>query len=242
MDFLLGDCLELLPALPDKSVDHTITDPPYWKTRNGWDTAFDIKLWWHEINRVTRYGVIMTAMLPFAAQIVMGNLCNFRYDYVWEKNNAKGHLNANRMPLRAHELILVFNQAKYFPQMSGGHRPVNSYTKHHDGSNYGATKTWSGGGRTTRYPRSVVRFDVVPNDGHGEKRYHPTQKPLALFEYLLLTHTAPGEIILDPFCGVGTTALAARKHQRNFICIERDPDTIEKAKKRLLEAASCTTP
>jgi len=233
--FTLGDCLDLLPTLPSKSVDHVITDPPYQKTQNAWDSPFDIAQWWKEINRITRHGVIMTAMNPFAAMMIAGNMRGFRYDGVWEKNNAKGFLNAKRMPLTAHELILVFNKPKYFPQMSHGHKPVNSYTKRNDGTNYGDTKTWAGGGRTTRYPRSVVKFNVVPNDGHGEKRYAPTQKPVALFEYLVLTHTAPGELILDPFCGAGTLAEAARQHGRSFLCWDKDPAILELAQCRLRE-------
>lgn len=139
------------------------------------------------------------------------------------------------MPLRAHELILVFGSPKFFPQKSVGHEPVHSYTKHgSDGSNYGRThRGWSGGGNTERLHRSVVRFPVVPNDGRREARVHPTQKPVALFEYLILIFAEPGELILDPFCGSGTTAIAAVKHGRNFICIDTDLAMIENARRRL---------
>jgi DNA modification methylase len=233
--FTLGDCIQLLPRLKTKSVDSVITDAPYNLTRNAWDVPFDIDAWWREINRITRYGIIMTARNPFAAKMIAANLKRFRWDDVWEKNRATGFLNAQRMPLRAHESILVFGLPKYFPQMSTGHKPVHSYTKHtSDGTNYGKTKReWTGGGSTERYPRSVVRFPVVGNNGSGEPKLHPTQKPVALFEHLVLTFTEPGELILDPFCGSGTTAVAAVRHRRNFICMDQNQAMIEKARCRL---------
>lgn len=234
--FIAGDCLELLPYLPSKSIDSVITDAPYNLTQNRWDTPFDIDAWWHQIKRVTRHGVIMTARNPFAAKVIAANLNGFRWDDVWEKNNATGFLNAQRMPLRAHELILVFGSPKYFPQKSTGHRPVHTYIKHRpDGTNYVKTRCgWSGGGSTERYPRSVVRFPVVRNDGSGEPKIHPTQKPVVLFEYLVLTFTEPGDLILDPFCGSGTTAVAAVTHGRSFICFDKDAAMVEKARSRLL--------
>jgi site-specific DNA-methyltransferase (adenine-specific) len=234
------DCLEALRQLPDRSVDSVLTDPPYCLTQNKWDQAFDIKAWWREIKRITRYGVILTARHPFAARLIVANLNGFRWDDVWEKNKATGFLNVKRMPLRAHELILVFGQPKYFPQKTAGHQPVHNYVKHtSDGTNYGATKLgWTGGGSTERYPRSVIRFRVVDNDGTGEPKLFCTQKPIALFEYLVKTYTEPGDLILDPFCGVGTTAVAARLHGRNFLCFDNDPGTIEKARTRL-RTANC---
>ena len=103
--FTVGDCMGLLPRLATKSIDSVITDPPYNLTQNRWDAAFDIAAWWSEINRITRYGVIMTARNPFAARVIAANLKGFRWEDVWEKNQATGFLNAKRMPLRAHQLI-----------------------------------------------------------------------------------------------------------------------------------------
>jgi site-specific DNA-methyltransferase (adenine-specific) len=237
--FVAGDCLELLPHLDDQSIDVVLTDCPYGLTQNPWDIPFDLEAWWREIKRVTRDGIIMTAANPFAAQVIAANLSGFRYDLVWEKNRASSFLNAKRRPMRAHELILVFGAPRYFPQMTHGHKPMNSYTKHRpDGSNYGATRRGiKGGGRTERYPRSVLRIPVVPNDHsrdqNGEPRLHPTQKPLALFDYLVRTFSASGDLILDPFSGAGTTAVAAIMNQRRFLCFEKDPELARKAQARL---------
>ncbi|MEH7087312.1 site-specific DNA-methyltransferase, partial [Neobacillus drentensis] len=154
-------------------------------------------------------------------------------EWVWEKTAATGHLNAKKMPMKAHENVLVFykNLPTYNPQKTVGHKPVNSYTKYQsDGSNYGKTDTGiSGGGSTERYPRSVQTF----SSDKQKESLHPTQKPVALFEYLIKTYTNEGDLVLDNCIGSGTTAVAAVKCNRNYVGIELNQEYIEIANTRL---------
>lgn len=221
---LHGDCLAIMTTLPDKSIDAVITDPPYGVTQNSWDLSFDLDSFWAEVNRICRGGIILTSRQPFTTKLIASNYRGFKWDDVWEKNKTTGFLNVKYQPLRAHESILVFGKPKYNPQKTKGHKPVNSYTKHtSDGTNYGKTKQGlKGGGSTERYPRSVLKFPVVNNDGTSDVKLHPTQKPLSLMEYLLLTFTDEGDMVLDPFCGSGTTCVVAKRNNRGFLGIERE--------------------
>jgi site-specific DNA-methyltransferase (adenine-specific) len=165
----------------------------------------------------------------------------FRYDLIWRKNKSTGFLNANRMPLRQHESILVFYRRLpvYNPQKTVGHAPVHSFTKHTgDGTNYGRTKRGiQGGGQTDRHPTSVIDIPVVNND--SECKIHPNQKPVELFEYLIRTFTNEGAIVLDNCIGSGTTAVACLKAGRHFLGIEQDAEFHRLANKRVTEV---TTP
>jgi site-specific DNA-methyltransferase (adenine-specific) len=218
-----GDCLELLATLPDGEVDMVLSDPPYGVTRNRWDCQIDMKQLWPELIRVTKdnAAIIMTAAPPYDKVLACSNLKLFRYDWVWEKGNATGHLNAKRMPLKAHENVLVFYKRPpiYCPQKTVGHKPVNAFYSRHSGNNYGAAETSTkGGGNTTRYPRTVQRFK---SDKQTNNR-HPSQKPLALLQYMLRTYTKPGDLVLDFCMGSGSTGEACRNEGRQFIGIEND--------------------
>ncbi len=151
-----------------------------------------------------------------------------------KKPVATGFLNVNKAPLKAHENILVFykNFTKYTPQKTTGHRPVNSYTKRSgDGSNYGKTSIVSGGGSTDRFPRSVLLF----SSDKQKNGLHPTQKPVALLEYLIKTYCDEGGTVLDNCFGSGSTGVACRNLNRKFIGIEMDENYFEIGKKRILE-------
>jgi site-specific DNA-methyltransferase (adenine-specific) len=232
---LQGDCLSLLKAVPDNSVDMVLCDLPYGTTQNKWDSVIDMRLLWPEYQRVTRdnSAIVLFAQTPFDKVLAVSNLPMLRYEWVWEKTAATGHLNAKKMPLKAHENTLVFYKSlpTYNPQKTTGHKPVNSYTKHQtDGSNYGATKIGiSGGGSTERYPRSVLTF---PTDKQ-KSALHPTQKPVALLEYLIKTYTHPGEVVLDNAMGSGSTGVAAQNTGRDFIGMELDEGYFEVASRRL---------
>ncbi len=138
---LRGDCLEILPTLPSASVDMVLADPPYGVTRNTWDCQIDLQRLWPELLRVTKpaSAIVMCAAPPFDKQLAVSNLPMYRYDWVWEKGNATGHLNAKKQPLRAHEYLLVFYREPptYNPQKTTGHAPVNSFYTRHSGLNYG---------------------------------------------------------------------------------------------------------
>jgi DNA modification methylase len=174
--------------------------------------------------------IVLTAQTPFDKVLGASNLQMLRYEWIWIKSNPTGFLNANKMPLKAHENILVFYKSlpTYNPQKSEGHKPVNKYKKHSsDGSNYGKTIIGTeGGGQTDRFPVDVLYF---PRD---KQRYHPTQKPVALMEYLIQTYTNEGENVLDNCGGSGTTAVACMNTNRNYTLIEKDIRSYNRAVKR----------
>lgn len=179
--------------------------------------------------------IVLFAVKPFSAQLIMSNPKMYRYDIIWSKNKSTGFLNAKRMPLRSHEEILVFYKKlpTYNPQKTTGHKPTNSYTKHtSDGSNYGKTRQGiTGGGNTDRYPTSILEIPVMNND--DKDKFHPTQKPVKLLEWLVKTYTNENEIVLDTCMGSGTTAVACKNTDRQFIGFELDKEYINLANKRL---------
>lgn len=234
---LHGDCLDIMPKIPDSSVDMILCDLPYGVTaRNEWDVIIPYDKMWAQYNRITKpnSAIVLTATMPFASHLIASNPSMFRYDLIWSKNKVTGFLNANRMPLRQHELVLVFYKKLpiYNPQKTTGHKPVNYHVKHTDGTNYGKTVSgWSGGGQTDRYPTSILEFDVVNNDSKDKK--HPTQKPVSLFEYLILTYTNENMVVLDNCIGSGTTAIACLRTNRKYIGIESNDDYYASAIERI---------
>lgn len=232
--FYIGDCLEVMPTLGAGSVDMVLCDLPYGTTQNKWDSVipFD-RLWacyWHLLK--SSGPAVLTAAQPFTSALVMSQIERFKYDWIWEKNNPSGHLNANRRPLRCHEDILVFARAEtpYFPQKTTGHE-LKKATRVGFSPNYGAQKLNSYES-TERYPRSVQQINGNPKSAS----VHPTQKPVALFEYLIRTYTNPGELVLDNTAGSGTTAIAAIQAGRRWVCIERDETYAAAAIARIYEA------
>ena len=234
-----GDCLELMKRIPDGSVDMILCDLPYGTTRNKWDSIIPLDELWAQYERVIkdRGAIVLTAQTPFDKILGASNLKLLRYEWIWRKNRGTGHLNAKRMPLKNHENILVFYKKlpTYIPQFTEGEPYIrkdcgkDSLNK----GNYGRTNethtTVSKGGR---YPLSVVDFSSV------ERTIHPTQKPVALFEYLIRTYTNEGETVLDNCIGSGTTAVAAINTGRKFIGIEQESEYVEIARKRIADAYS----
>lgn len=232
-EIIHGDCRDILPSVPAASVDMILCDLPYGTTENEWDSVIPLQLLWDQYKRIIKDNgaIVLTAQPPFDKVLGCSNLPMLRYEWIWIKSNATGFLNANKMPLKAHENILVFykNLPTYNPQKTYGHKPVNRYKKHSsDGSNYGKTLIGTeGGGQTDRYPVDVLYF---PRDN---ERYHPTQKPEKLFRYLIETYTNPGDTVLDNCIGSGTTAVAALSCSRNFIGIEKEMEYVKIAQQRL---------
>ena len=218
-----GDCLELMNNIPDKSVDMIFTDLPYSTTKNSWDCMIDLDRLWNQYNRIIKGNgcIALWGQAPFSHMLACSNLVNYRYEWVIEKSKATDHLNAKKMPMKAHENILIFYKKlpTYNPQMTEGHTPVHNYTKHTtDGSCYGKTKIGvSGGGSTQRYPRDVLQFKWDTQ----KSNLHPTQKPIAACEYFIKTYTNEGDLILDSCVGSGTTGLACKNLNRRFIGIEK---------------------
>lgn len=238
-DLILGDCIEEMAALSAKSVDLVLTDPPYGTTQCKWDAVIPFVPMWEQIRRVLKIdgAAVFTASQPFSSALVMSNAKAFKYEWVWEKNKASGHLNAKKRPMRAHEDILVFSYGtpSYFPQMTTGHKPANYAKTNANSENYGAQVRVEYGGTTLRYPRTVQSFAVMNNDDPA--KVHPTQKPVALMEYLIRTYTNEGDTVLDFTMGSGTTGVACANTGRNFIGIERDPAYFAIAESRIVGGA-----
>ena len=232
---MFGDCLERMKEIPDGSVDLVLTDLPYQTTQNSWDSMIDLEEMWIQLSRICKPNTakLMFAQTPFDKILGCSNLKELKYEWIWEKTTATGHLNAKKMPMKAHENILVFYKSlpTYNPQKTTGHKPANSYTKHQDdGSNYGETKVGiSGGGQTDRYPRSVKVFKTDKQ----KVSLHPTQKPVALLEYLIKTYSNESETVLDFTFGSGSTGVACLNTNRKFIGIEMDAKYYEIACDRL---------
>lgn len=218
-----GDCLELMKNIPTASVDMIKADLPYEMTNNSWDILIPFEPLWEQYNRIIKPNGVITlnAAGVFSAMLIMSNPKMYRYDWIWEKPKATGHLNCDKQPMRAHEQVLIFykNPGVYNPQKTTGHKPVNSYTKHQtDGDNYGKTKAGiSGGGQTDRYPRSVLKF----KQDTQLSKLHRTQKPVAMEEYFIRTYTNPDMLVLDNCAGSGTVAIACENLNRQYICIEK---------------------
>ena len=234
---MLGDCLERMEEIPEASVDMILADPPYGTTQNKWDSVIGLDLMWRQYERILKPAgvVVIFAQTPFDKVLGCSNLGMLKYEWIWEKTAATGHLNAKKCPMKAHENILVFydKPPTYNPQMLIGQKPTNSFTKRHgDGECYGKTAVISGGGSTTRYPRSVQIF----KSDKQQISLHPTQKPIALMEYLIKTYTNDGETVLDNCMGSGTTGVACINTGRNFIGIEMDDKYFETANTRIENA------
>ena len=230
---------EGLPSLKSNSINAVITDFPYGtlNKRNVWDKVIDYDKFWNEINRIRfeTTPIISTAQMPFTAYLISTNYEDFKYTLVWEKSKATGYLNAKKQPMRAHEDIVVFykKQCTYNPHMTNG-EPYNKGCAVRDTLAYGKqekavlVKNDTG----LRYPRSVQYFVTAESEG----KLHPTQKPVALFEWLVKTYTNKNDVILDPCMGSGTTAIACINTNRQFIGFEKDPEYFAIAKRRIVEA------
>lgn len=239
----LGDGLELMEYIPDKSIHLIKADLPFGTTNCRWDSPIDLTRLWACYERIIKDNgaILLNAQTPFDKVLGASNLKMLRYEWIWEKTQATGHYNAKKMPMKAHENILVFykNLPTYNPHKTTGHKPINSYTKYLKTQNhtevYGkATREVSGGGNTDRYPRSIL---VFPNDKQ-RTCLHSTQKPVALEEYFIRTYTNEGDLVLDNVAGSGTTAIAAINTNRRWIAIEKDKREFDKAKKRIDEHLS----
>jgi 16S rRNA G966 N2-methylase RsmD len=244
MKLFCGDCLDVLPTLPDASVDMVCADPPYGTTACQWDSVIPLEPMWEQLRRVIkpRGAIVMTASQPFTSALVMSNPTWFRYELIWEKAKAIGFLYATKRPMACHENILVFAQGwtAYNPQKSQGEPYCRGMRKTSDvpllrnGSNVKGSFVQSEDG--TRYPRSIVQTRNAEWDG----RFHDTQKPIALMAYLIRTYTNEGDTVLDFCTGSGTTGVACVQTGRAFIGIEKDAGYFAVAQKRIAEAENAT--
>lgn len=225
-----GDCLEVLKTIPDNYFDLILCDLPYGTTACKWDVIIPFEPLWDQYKRITKSNaaIVLMGSQPFTSKLVMSNIKQFRSEWIWEKSNGGGFLNANRQQLKRHENIVVFSkkQAVYNPQKTKG----KPYTCRR-GSAGETTQDQSVAGYLTvndgsRFPVSLLKF---PN----ETGLHPTQKPVSLFEYLIKTYTNEGDLVLDNCAGSGTTAIAALNTNRNYVCIEKEEKYFEIMKNRI---------
>lgn len=233
MKLIRENCLTEMKKLDSESIDMILCDLPYGTTRNKWDSAIDLNELLYQYERVIKNNgaIVLFSQMPFTAQLVYSNLELFKYEWIWEKQQGTGHLNAKKMPLKIHENICVFYKKPpvYNPQMRNGFKPYIC-TSGHGSSNYGkqtATTTVSNG---ERYPIDILRFSYDKN------KFHPTQKPVALLEYLIKTYTNEGDTILDNCMGSGSTGVACVNTDRDFIGIEIESTYFEIAKQRIEDA------
>ncbi len=245
-----NDCFNIFPTLDDNSIDLVLCDMPYGTTACKWDTVLDLELMWKELKRIVKSNtaIVLTASQPFTSILVCSNLKMFKQQLIWAKSLKTNFLNAKKQHLRRHEDIIVFynKQCVYNPQgliegsVSGGNKGTACYSefgktrKHSTGKSYGAHSDIVLGREYiqthTNYPDDIIN---IPNPNRGNQ--HPTQKPVALMEYLIKTYSNEGDVVLDFCMGSGTTGVACKKLNRNFIGIEKEEKYFNIAKKRLFD-------
>ena len=227
-----GDCLELMKNIPDKSVDMILCDLPYGTTACKWDTVIPFEPLWEQYNRIIKDNgaIVLFGSEPFSSALRMSNIKNFKYDWIWNKKLAGNGILAKKQPLKIHEIVSVFNSGIYIPQMTKGR-----YRKKMTG---GIKESEITGGNSVvdeysndlYYPKTILEYGI----GNMRKgRLHPTQKPVALLEYLIKTYTNEGNVVLDNCMGSGSTGVACVNTNRNFIGIELDKDYFNIAKERI---------
>lgn len=225
------DCFEGMGLIEPGSVDLVLTDPPYGTTNNNWDKMPDLDRLWISIKSVLRTGgaAVMTSQTPFDKVLGVSNLSWLKYEWIWKKIQSTGHLNAKKAPLKQHENVLVFSGASidkmaYNPQGVRSKLP-EYHTRKTNSSNYGEQHDFIS--EFSNYPKDVLEYGPDPI------KLHPTQKPLELMRYMVRTYSNPGDIVLDPFMGSGTTAVACVLEKRNFIGFETNETYFNLANKRL---------
>lgn len=238
IDLILGDCLEEMKAIENKSIDAVICDLPYGTTKNKWDNIIPFVHIWDELNRIVKPNgaVVLFGSEPFSSYMRMSNIRDYKYDWIWNKILKTGHLNSKIMPMGQHEIISVFGRKKinYYPIMKEG------IAQHSEGSKRGDNNSDDYGkqnrnyedkkGNTLKYPSTLsLDFQKV----HPSKCKHPTEKPIELMEYLIKTYTKENETVLDFTMGSGTTGVAAKNTNRSFIGIEQDQNYFNIAKERI---------
>lgn len=242
-EFWNGDCLELMKNIPDGSVDMILCDLPYGTTACAWDTIIPFEPLWEQYKRIIKPNgaIILTASQPFTSALIMSNVEWFKYEWIWEKSRPTGHTQSKNKPMKKHENVLVFSSGTtvhatqssdrmpYFPQgLIELETPYIRKKRNKAGEISPARPSHRDVvQKFSNYPTSILKY-ASTND-----YIHPTQKPVALFEYLIKTYTNEGETVLDNTAGSGTTAIAAINTNRNWICIEKDADYYSKACARI---------
>ena len=234
----LGDCLELMPLIAYESIDMILCDLPYGTTACKWDTIIPFDKLWEQYERIIKQNgaIVLFGSEPFSSYLRMSNIKNYRYDWIWNKNKGANPLLSNRMPMKSHETISIFYNKLplYNPQFTEG-KPykaprtggtiTNNFIKSNEKASF---KQKDSNGK--RHPLTIIDFSI-----HCGSKIHPTQKPVALFEYLIKTYTNEGDLVLDKCAGSGTTAIACLETNRKYIVIEKEEEYYKKGLKRINE-------
>lgn len=230
IDLKLGDCLELMKEIPNKSIDMILCDLPYGTTACKWDNVLPFDTLWKQYNRIIKDNgaIVLFGSEPFSSNLRLSNLKKYKYDWVWNKKQTGNPFLAKKQPLKIFENIIVFNTNRYFPIMRKGKMRIKG-----GGCN---AKIFSNTDSTINdmyYPTSIIE---IANCKNKKEKLHPTQKPVELLEYLIKTYTQEKETVLDNCMGSGSTGVACVNTNRNFIGIELEKCYFEIAKKRIEEA------
>ena len=227
-----GDCLDKMKNIPDKSIDMILCDLPYGTTQNKWDSIIPLEPLWEQYKRIIKDNgaILLFGSQPFTTILNYSNISNYRYEWVWIKNNSTGFQLANKRPLKKHELISVFykKQPTYNPQGLIEYNKINK--RGSMGENWSEMNSNNYIQRWTNYPTQILEYK------YDKQKLHPTQKPVALLEYLIKTYTDEEEIVLDNCMGSGSTGVACVNTNRKFIGIELEEKYFEIAKNRIKEA------
>lgn len=242
---LLGDCLELMKEIPNKSIDMILCDLPYGTTACKWDVIIPFEPLWEQYKRIIKDNgaIVLFGGEPFSSKLIVSNIANFKYKIIWNKMQGSGFLNSKKRPLTQYEDIIIFANVKlgnftYNPQIvnkekhkikpHGNRKPcdITTYGKHNSklSNDYDNTKS---------YPTDLISLSSKLAECNSINRIHPTQKPVALFEYLIKTYTNENDLVLDNCIGSGTTAIACINTNRNYIGMEKEPKYYEIATKRV---------
>lgn len=248
MRLILGDCLEVLKTIPNKNIDVVLTDPPYGTTACKWDSVIPLEPMWEQLKRIIKPNgaIVMTASQPFTTTLIASNMKMFKYCWVWEKDNATNFITSHYQPMRITEDIIVFGNGATSYTKSGKSLPYNPqftqgkpYSQKSGKQKQASIIRGGKGGWDSvhgyetksdgkRYPKNLIKFN------RDKDKIHPTQKPVALMEYLIKTYTNEGETVLDFTMGSGTTGVACKNLNRYFIGIEISPEYFKIAESRLL--------
>ena len=229
-ELILGDCLDVLPKILDKSVDIVLTDPPYGTTACKWDSIIPFKPMWKELKRIIKDNgcIALFGSEPFSSYLRTSNIEWFKYDWYWKKSRFSNQLQAKKQPLRIIELISIFyKKNKYYPQNLIQFNKITKQGKKISDIVSGGTRKTQYYQEFTNYPRNVLEFKSLSNN------IHPTQKPVALLEYLIKTYTKENDTVLDFTMGSGSTGVAAKNLNREFLGIEIDPSYFKVAETRI---------
>jgi len=235
IELLQGDCLEVMKGIPDGSVDAIITDPPYGTTACKWDSVIPFDKMWEQLNRIIKPNgaIVLFGSEPFSSALRMSNIKNYKYDWKWNKKAGANPLNAKRQPLKIYEDIIVFNKHNYYPiketrgkvRKKGGVNKQPELTGKVDLNYFTVNNEY--------YPTAIIEI----SNASRKNKQHPTQKPIALMEYLIKTYTNENEMVLDFTMGSGSTLVACQNTNRNGIGIEQDKAYFKIAQQRIKENA-----